>query len=482
LKKSRIIPTRLRTTMNNAERKPHYFPSVEEETMNLLQAALDGQAEECHRLLADGADVNVLEYDNKDMPLHYAAVNGHVEICRMLIEAGATLDARNTYQVTPLLTAAYYGHVEVCRILIEAGAAVEAKDDTQATSLHAAAQIGHAEVCRMLMEAGAVVDARQRTQHTPLHLAAANGQVEICRILMEAGAAIDASSDQQCTPLHFAAFTGHTEICCVLTEAKAAVDARNSNQRTPLHLAALNDHDSTCILLTFAGADLHARASTNQTPAEIAQSKGHDALAVHLRYSNGAHCLRCMGPSLERRLLWNDTTQQQQDVMLDEMQAQWLARVAEGCAHARVGLTLRGAFGGGLSTSMLMHVMGYVFGGTQVHLQSCISTERMTAAAACSAIEGDVPAVSVAENVVLAAERVELGGQQQLLPKLALVSHALALAATPAPQPQVMCVEARQQLQATLARLSAAAKAGEGGCEWLLANCDFLQRRHRLGS
>jgi hypothetical protein len=40
--------------------------------------------------------------------------------------------------------------------------------------------------------------------------------------------------------------------------------------------------------------------------------------------------------------------------MLDEMQAQWLARVAEGCAHARVGLTLRGAFGGGLLTGMLV--------------------------------------------------------------------------------------------------------------------------------
>jgi hypothetical protein len=63
--------------------------------------------------------------------------------------------------------------------------------------------------------------------------------------------------------------------------------------------------------------------------------------------------------------------------MLDEMQEQWLATVAEGCAHARVGLTLRGAFNGGLSTRMLLHVMGYVFGGTQAHLQSCISTGRM---------------------------------------------------------------------------------------------------------
>jgi hypothetical protein len=75
--------------------------------------------------------------------------------------------------------------------------------------------------------------------------------------------------------------------------------------------------------------------------------------------------------------------------------------------------------------------------------------------------------------------------QEQLPPKLALVSHALALAATPAPQPVGssstggMGAAARQHLQAALARL--AAESAEGGCEWLQAYCDFLQRRHRVG-
>jgi hypothetical protein len=75
--------------------------------------------------------------------------------------------------------------------------------------------------------------------------------------------------------------------------------------------------------------------------------------------------------------------------------------------------------------------------------------------------------------------------QERLPPKLALVSHALALAATPAPQPVgsgstgVVSAEARQHLQAALARL--AADATKGGCEWLQAYCDFLQRRHRDG-
>jgi hypothetical protein len=152
--------------------------------------------------------------------------------------------------------------------------------------------------------------------------------------------------------------------------------------------------------------------------------------------------------------------------------------------------------------------VGYVFGGTLAHLQSCISIGWVAAArglatqttAAAAAVDGaTVAAVAEAAGGEPAAKRAKIGDtgrgrpmqvlaqheQEQLSPKLALVSHALALAVTPAPQPVgssstgVMGAEARQHLQAALARL--AAEAAEGGCEWLQAYCDFLQRRHRLG-
>jgi ankyrin repeat protein len=366
-----------------------------------------------------------------------------------------------------------------------------------------AVKSGDAEECRRLVAAGADINVKNSKQNTPLHIAAKTGHAEACRMLINAGAMIEAQTAQQVTPLHLAAQKGHCEVCCILMKARAAVNARAHQQCTPLHLAAMNGHDSTSMLLVFEGADLTACTSTNQTPADIAQSKGHASLAVHLRSSNGSHCFRCTGPSLERRLLWNDTNQQQQETMLDEMQAQWLARVAEGCARARVGLTLRGAFSGGLSTRMLLHVMGYVFGGTLAHLQSCISTGRVAVArelatqtAAAVVVDGATVAAE-AEGAVPAAKRAKVGGtgrggprqelasakhDQERLPKLALVSHALALAATPAPQPfgsssaGVMGAEARKHLQAALAYL--AAESTEGGCEWLQAYCNFLQRRH----
>jgi ankyrin repeat protein len=456
-------------------------------------------------LMEAGAAVDA-KTDQQATPLHLAAKLGHAEVCRMLMEAGAAVDAKTDKQYTPLHLAASTGSIEVCRMLMEAGAAVGAQDDHQSTPLHLAAKLGHAEVCRMLMEAGAAIEAQAHQQATPLHLVAQKGDAEVCRTLIKAGAAVDAKAALQLTPLHIAAQRGNVEVCGILMKARAVLDARGYKQHTPLHFAAMSGHISTSMLLVFEGADLTARTSTNYSPAKLALGRGHAALAAHLRSSNGAHCLRCTGPSLERKLLWNDTNQQQQETMLDEMQAQWLARVAEGCAHARVGLTLRGAFSGGLSTRMLLHVMGYVFGGTHVHLQSCISTARVAAArelatqtAASAAVVDGATVAAEAESAVPVAKRAKVGdtgrgepmqepaqhNQEQMSPKLALVSHALALAATPAHQPVgssstgVMGAEAGQHLQAALARL--VAELAEGGCEWLQAYCDFLQRRHRLG-
>jgi hypothetical protein len=315
-----------------------------------------------------------------------------------------------------------------------------------------ACRAGDVEAVRRMLKAGADKEKASTNGSTPIYTACFNGHIEVVQLLVEAGADMEKASSNGCTPLYVACQKGNIEVARLLVEAGADKEKASTNGFTPLHLAAMHGHDTICMLLTFKGADLTACSSYNHTPAEAALLQGHASLAAHLHISNGAHYLRCMGPSLERRLLWNDTNQQHQETMLDEMQAQWLARVAEGCGHAHVGLALRGAFSGGLSTCMLLHVMGYVFEGTQAHLQSCISTGRTTAAA--------------------------------VAPKLALVSHALALAVTPSPQLQVLVlgVEARQRLQAVLAGLVAATEAAEGGCEWLHAYCDFLQRRHRLGS
>jgi hypothetical protein len=356
---------------------------------------------------------------------------GHIEVVRLLVEAGADKDNATTIGWTPLSVACEEGHIEVVGLLVEAGADKERARTDGSTPLLIACEKSHIEVARLLVEAGADKEKASIDGRSPLLIASRHGHIEIVQLLLGAGADKDAASTDGCTPLH---------------------------------LAALHGHDALCMLLTFEGADLTARTSRNQSPgdmspADAAQFRGHVSLAAHLRSSNGVHCLRCTGPSLERRLLWNDTNKQQQDTMLDGMQAQWLARVAEGCAHARVGLALRGVFGGALSTCMLVHIMGYVFGGTQAHLQSCISTGRMTAAAAVE--------------------------KQALPPRLGLMSYALALQVERfleqvTPCSMVLEKAAAKRLHAGISELMAASDdtMEEGGCMWLHGYCDFLQQRH----
>jgi ankyrin repeat protein len=464
----------------------------------LLVACQRDHIEVVQLLVEAGADKDNATTDGFTSLL-IACQHGYVEVVRLLVEAGADKEKAAADGCTSLLIACQSGHVEVVRLLVEAGADKEKATTDGFTSLLIACQSGHVEVLRLLVEAGADKEKAETNGYTPLLSACEDGHVEVVRLLVEAGADKEKAETDGFTPLLVACQHGHVEVVWLLVEAGADKEKATANGYTPLHLTALHGHDTICMLLIFKGTDLTARAvHNNQTPADVAQSSGHTSLAAHLRSTNGVHCLRCMGPSLERRLLWNDTNQQQQEMMLDEMQAQWLARVAEGCAHARVGLTLRGAFSGGLSTDMLLHVMGYVFGGTQVHLQSCISMGRVAPEKGLVAQAVAVVDVHGAKNA-----RSDRGrpmqhlhsvqhDQEPLPPKLALVSHAMALVATPNPHPiissftgagsPVLGAEARQQLQTALTRLIAAATAADGGCEWLHAYCDFLQRRHRLGS
>jgi hypothetical protein len=148
-------------------------------------------------------------------------------------------------------------------------------------------------------------------------------------------------------------------------------------QRTPLHLAAVSGHESICLALVLAGANrLGAVGPQHQIPAiaERARIRGHTALANHMQHSNGVYILRCTGPSCERKLAWNGTSEAEEEAMLDVMQAQWLAKVAQGRAHARVGHVLRGAHRRQLSTRVLTCILGFAVGGTAAHLiMSCVS-------------------------------------------------------------------------------------------------------------
>jgi ankyrin repeat protein len=106
---------------------------------DLMQAVRAGDAEAVRDMLARGAGVNETDEVNavdEDgfTPLHRAVYDaeldrGHPRIVRLLIDAGANLDARIFFGITPLMLAAGGGQADAVEMLINAGADVLAANE-----------------------------------------------------------------------------------------------------------------------------------------------------------------------------------------------------------------------------------------------------------------------------------------------------------------------------------------------------------------
>jgi hypothetical protein len=120
----------------------------------LLRASELGDLEAARKAIADGADVNCVDpNDRVATPIVHAACEGHWEIVKLLLEKNADPNARNMGSNTALMLAARRGHIEVVKALIAAGVEVNAKDHSGGTALDNAKE--HPEIMRILRQAGA---------------------------------------------------------------------------------------------------------------------------------------------------------------------------------------------------------------------------------------------------------------------------------------------------------------------------------------
>ena len=86
---------------------------------SLYAAASAGRVDEVRRLIAEGAEVDLMyRYDE---PLHGAAAGGHAEVVALLLDAGANANGGGMLG-TPLHAAAAGGNPAVIELLIARGA------------------------------------------------------------------------------------------------------------------------------------------------------------------------------------------------------------------------------------------------------------------------------------------------------------------------------------------------------------------------
>jgi len=123
-----------------------------------LQIASErGNLNAVERLLAAGADINILVERDRQTALEAAAEGGYLNVVERLLAVGADVNAPAEWNgLTALQAAAEGGHLNVVERLLAAGADVNAPaSDRGRTALQAAAEGGHLNVVERLTSAGA---------------------------------------------------------------------------------------------------------------------------------------------------------------------------------------------------------------------------------------------------------------------------------------------------------------------------------------
>lgn len=314
----------------------------------LLGAAENGDIALAKKLLASGADVNVIENESKShTPLTYAAENGQVEMTRFLLRHGADANGRGV-RLSPLFWTVANGEAECAELLLRGADpfrvcaddsrpidyAAENGDLTMVQLLLAhmtglspakahlyrrraanggldgAISEGTFEQVKDLVQAGADVNYAGGSDDfgvgSPLMRATFRGSVPILKYLLAHGAKVNATDiggrsalmysgltvnnvSQPCASIptdgHHAALTGPPT--ALLLRSGAKVGIRDEDGKTALMFAAEGNAAAVRLLLA-AGARVNEKDAQGRTALHWAASV-RDAKSLSLLLARGAH-------------------------------------------------------------------------------------------------------------------------------------------------------------------------------------------------
>ncbi|QMV46176.1 hypothetical protein HC358_03815 [Wolbachia pipientis] len=235
----------------------------------LLSAVKNGDLNKVEDLISQGTSLEVKD-SNGNTLLHYASQNDHLEVVEYLIEKGASLRAKNKDGETPLDLAVqknYIGIIEFLKKtqldldkellavangddlnrvkdLVSQGASLEAKDNSNNTPLHNACNNGHVKVVEYLVEEGASLKAKNKDGEAPLHVAVQHdGTFEVIEFILSRDlSGINDITNNGRTPLHLAIQGNKLNTVELLLRKGASIAVKDKNGKTPLDLAKQEDY------------------------------------------------------------------------------------------------------------------------------------------------------------------------------------------------------------------------------------------------
>ena len=183
-------------------------------------AAMRGDYEVVEMLLRSGADPSISSVHN-GQALHHAVQRGDLRSIDLLLKYGADVNARDSYQVTPLLNIFSPSKADLSCIkrLIARGAMINAQDFQGATALAFAAQYDDAPGLETLLSYGAKVDLPTFDGETALTISVKSNTLNAISLLLAHGASLTQHTVSGRSLLHEAAEYGDQETLRLLTSA-----------------------------------------------------------------------------------------------------------------------------------------------------------------------------------------------------------------------------------------------------------------------
>lgn len=229
----------------------------------IIAVAMNGNAPELKRLLADYPAKIAITGGQWDMPLlHLSSHGGHLDCVNLLLDQGFDVNQRDKFdRATALHWAAAEGHMAVVKRLIAAGGDVDGAGDDHdinvigwatcfqkvqhevadyllaegaTPTIFSSVALNRADLVRQLVRAEPRVLSRQmsRFEHRrmPLHFAVLKERPEMVALLLELGADPSGKDDRGNTPLNYVSPKMDKRIALALIAAGASPAEKSANR------------------------------------------------------------------------------------------------------------------------------------------------------------------------------------------------------------------------------------------------------------